>query len=76
MRERERGRRPSGAALAAAAVCGAMIVALTGCGQSGPLYLPEKASLAASEPVRGSVSGAGGRPAAVRRAASARLALG
>ena len=48
MRKHERGRRTRGAALALAAACGAMILALGGCGQSGPLYLPEKASLAAS----------------------------
>ena len=48
MRKHERGRRTPGAALALAVAGGAMILALGGCGQSGPLYLPEKASLAAS----------------------------
>ena len=48
MRKHERGRRTPGAALVLAAAGGAMILALGGCGQSGPLYLPEKASLAAS----------------------------
>lgn len=48
MRKHERGRRTRGAALALAAACGATILALGGCGQSGPLYLPEKASLAPS----------------------------
>ena len=47
MRKHERGRRTPGAALALAVAGGAMILALGGCGQSGPLYLPEKASLAA-----------------------------
>ena len=46
MRKHERGRRTPGAALALAVAGGAMILALGGCGQSGPLYLPEKASLA------------------------------
>ena len=55
MRKRERGRRTPGAALALAAAGGVMILALGGCGQSGPLYLPEKASLAAgvAAPVTG-----------------------
>ena len=48
MRKHERGRRTPGAALVLAVAGGAMILALGGCGQSGPLYLPEKASLAAS----------------------------
>ena len=48
MRKHERGRRTPGAALSLAVAGGAMILALGGCGQSGPLYLPEKASLAAS----------------------------
>lgn len=49
MRKRERGRRTPGAALALAlgAAGGVTILALGGCGQSGPLYLPDKASLAA-----------------------------
>ena len=47
MRKHERGRRTPGAALALAAAGGAMLLALGGCGQSGPLYLPKKASLAA-----------------------------
>ena len=48
MRKHERGRRAPRAALSLAVAGGAMILALGGCGQSGPLYLPEKASLAAS----------------------------
>ena len=40
MRKREPGRQAGGAALALAAAGGAMILALGGCGQSGPLYLP------------------------------------
>lgn len=48
MRKHERGRRTPGAALALAVAGGAMILTFGGCGQSGPLYLPEKASLAAS----------------------------
>ena len=48
MRKHERGRRTPGAALALAVAGGAMILALGGCGQSGPLYLPEKASLSAA----------------------------
>ena len=47
MRKCERGRRTPGAALALAAAGGAIVLVLGGCGQSGPLYLPEKASLAA-----------------------------
>ena len=47
MRKHERGRRTPGAVLAPAVASGAMILALGGCGQSGPLYLPEKSSLAA-----------------------------
>ena len=47
MRKHERGRRTPRATLALAVAGGAMILALGGCGQSGPLYLPEKASLAA-----------------------------
>ena len=46
MRKHERGRRTPGAALALAVAGGATILALGGCGQSGPLYLPGKASLA------------------------------
>ena len=48
MRKHEPGRRTPGAALALAVAGGVMILALGGCGQSGPLYLPENASLAAS----------------------------
>ena len=47
MCKHERGRRTTGARLALAAVGGVMLLALGGCGQSGPLYLPEKSSLAA-----------------------------
>ena len=61
MRKHERGRRTPGAALALAVAGGAMVLALGGCGQSGPLYLPEKASLAASveRPVTKPSSGLG-----------------
>ena len=48
MREREPGRRSGGAMLALAVASGAMILVLGGCGQSGPLYLPKKASPSAS----------------------------
>ena len=62
MRKCERGRRPSGAALALAAAGGAVILTLGGCGQSGPLSLPEKASLAAG--VAGPVAGSSTEPGA------------
>ena len=76
MRKREPGRRTRGAALALAAASGAMILALGGCGQSGPLYLPKKSSLSAVAPVPATVSSpAAGRPGAVR-AAPGRLAYG
>ena len=72
MRKREPGRRRTGgAALAlAAAGGGAMVLALGGCGQSGPLYLPpEKTSpsAAASAPGPGLAPPAvAGRPGALR----------
>ena len=75
MRKHERGRRTPGAALALAVAGGAMILALGGCGQSGPLYLPEKASLAAS--VEGPVAKASigpGAEAGEDGAAAVRLA--
>ena len=50
MRKRESGRRTGGALMALAVASGAMILALGGCGQSGPLYLPKKSSLSASAP--------------------------
>ena len=77
MRKHERGRRAPGAALALAVAGGAMILALGGCGQSGPLYLPEKASLAASvegpvtKPSIGSGTAAGADGAAAVRLAPA-----
>jgi predicted small lipoprotein YifL len=72
MRKHERGRRTPGAALVLAAACGAMILALGGCGQSGPLHLPKKSSLAAgvaapvTEPSTepGAAAGEGGAGAA------------
>ena len=53
MGKRESGRRAGGAVLALAVASGAMALALGGCGQSGPLYLPKKSSFsaAASPPV-------------------------
>ena len=76
MRKHERGRRTPGAALVLAAACGAMILALGGCGQSGPLYLPEKASLSEAASLPGPVpSAVAGREAAARTD-SDRLALG
>lgn len=61
--------------MALAAAGGAMILALGGCGQSGPLYLPKEsspsasASPSASEPAPGSVApAAAGRPGAFRTA--------
>ena len=76
MRKHERGRRTPGAALALAVAGGAMILALGGCGQSGPLYLPEKASLSAVAPLPGPVpSAVAGREVAARPD-SDRLALG
>ena len=79
MRKHERGRRTPGAALALAVAGGAMILALGGCGQSGPLYLPEKASLAAAasverpatKPSIGPGTAAGERGAAAFRLARA-----
>ena len=66
MRKHERGRRTPGAALALAVAGGAMILALGGCGQSGPLYLPEKSSLAAGVAVPATEPGvAAGSPGAV-----------
>ena len=67
MRKRELGRRAGGAALALAAVGGAMILALGGCGQSGPLYLPRgsEPSPGATVPAPGFV----GQAAAVGRGA-------
>ena len=75
MRNRERGRRTPGAALALAAVGGVMLLALGGCGQSGPLYLPERSSLAAdaAAPVTG-VSTEPGASAGEGGAAPLRLA--
>lgn len=78
MRKRELGRRAGGAALALAAAGGAMILALGGCGQSGPLYLPpEKPSLSAADPAPGPapVPAAAVRPGALQ-AASGRPAHG
>lgn len=72
MRKREPGRRrrTGGTALALAAAGGAMVLALGGCGQSGPLYLPpEKTSpsAAASGPGPGLAPPAvAGRPGALR----------
>lgn len=56
MRKRESGRRTGGAVLALAVASGAMILALGGCGQSGPLYLPKKSSPSASAPSTKSVA--------------------
>lgn len=71
MHERGPGghRRTGGAALALAAAGGAMILALGGCGQSGPLYLPpEKSSLSAAASAPGLAPGPASAhlPAAVR----------
>lgn len=86
MRKRECGRRTAGAAFALAAAGGAMILALGGCGQSGPLHLPKESSLAASvaadaSPV--SVPGVSGRSSGAdrdrdrdREAAAERFARG
>ena len=66
MHKREPGRRTGGAALALAAAGGAMILALGGCGQSGPLYLPsEKPSLSAADSAPG--PGSAPLPAAAAR---------
>ena len=82
MRKRESGRRTSGVARARALVAagGAMILALGGCGQSGPLYLPEKSSPSAAAPAQAPAPGsvpsvAAGWPGAVRVVPS-RLAHG
>ena len=76
MRKHERGRRTPGAALALAIGGGAMILALGGCGQSGPLYLPEKASLSAAAPLPGPVPLAIARRQEAARPDSDCLALG
>ena len=76
MRKHERGRRTPGAALALAVAGGAMILALGGCGQSGPLYLPEKASLAAVAPLPGPVPSVVAQRQEAVRPDSDRLALG
>ena len=74
MRKREPGRRRAGGTgLALVAAGGAMILALGGCGQSGPLYLPpEKPSLSAADPAPGPGSAplptAAARPGAFRPA--------
>lgn len=76
MRKREPGRRKIGAELALVVAGGAMILALGGCGQSGPLYLPKKSSFSAAAPDPVSVPrGAAGRPA-TRRPAADRFAHG
>lgn len=63
MRKREPGHRTSGAAMALAA---AALLALGGCGQPGPLYLPpEKSSLSAADPAP--VPGSAPLPAAAAR---------
>ncbi len=66
MRKRAPGpgrRRAGGAALALVAAGGALLLALGGCGQSGPLYLPR-----GSEPSPGATVPA---PGFVRQAAAA-----
>ena len=50
MRKRERSRRTAATALTLVVAGGAMILALGGCGQSGPLYLPKESSLSLSAP--------------------------
>ena len=69
MRNRERGRRTAGAALALVVAGGAVILALGGCGQSGPLHLPKKSSLSGSVPAPAPAPGLAGRGAAARVAA-------
>ena len=65
MRKREPGRRAGGAVLALVVASGVMILALGGCGQSGPLYLPKKSSPSASALLPVPVSStAAGRPGA------------
>ena len=76
MRKHERGRRTPGAALVLAAAGGAMLLALGGCGQSGPLYLPEKASLSRAAPRPGPVPPAVTGREEAARPDFARLALG
>ena len=65
MRKGEPCRRAGGAGLALAVASGAMILALGGCGQSGPLYLPKKSSPSASAlPPVPAFPAAPGRPGA------------
>ena len=72
MRKREPVRRSNGAALASVAAGGALLLALAGCGQSGPLYLPKESPPAAAAPAPVAEPGA----SAGRHGASAvRLAL-
>ena len=76
MRKHERGRRTPGAALVLAIAGGAMILALGGCGQSGPLYLPEKASLAAGVAVPAAEPGMAAESPGVVVSAPNRIAHG
>ena len=76
MRKHEGGRRKSGAALALAAMGGAMILALGGCGQSGPLYLPKESSLAEGVAVPATEPGVAAAPLGAVVLAPNRIAHG
>ena len=76
MRKREPVRRSNGTALAFVAAGGALLLALAGCGQSGPLYLPEESPPAAAAPAPAAAPAAEPGTSAGRHGASAvRLAL-
>ena len=82
MRKREPGRRRTGgAAPALVAAGGAMVLALGGCGQSGPLYLPPEkssppAAAAAPAPAPGLAPAAAVERPGALRTAPGRLAPG
>ena len=66
MRRQERRPGTPGAALVLVAASAAMLLALGGCGQSGPLHLPEKSSLSAALWTPGLAAGGVARPGADR----------
>ena len=68
MRKRERSRRTAATALTLVVAGGAMILALGGCGQSGPLFLPKESSLSGFGPASAPAPGVVG-PAAARTTA-------
>ena len=63
MRKRERALSAPAASLVLGVVGAAMVLTLGGCGQSGPLYLPEKDVSGVFDPAAGSVAAVAARPA-------------